>query len=208
MMTFLFGNSWIWLVILAFAVLLIYAMIKYDKLKLLGWMLCVAYIVVGGVGCIRYVMYQNSTSISIGTPEVHDPYENFNFFTYDLSDIVWYENEGKYDYQTEYSTHLDFDGDNNKYHLLLNNELCTKTKSTKGRLTATLLKQFKDLDGQVTATITLNFDFAFYTSKIEIHITTDATSENIGKLKEYVNMNGFTLRLISRIYNSTLEGEV
>ncbi len=206
MMNFLFGDSWLILAIILVATFLVYGLIKYNKIQFLGWILCIAYIILGGYSAMRYVIYNKSTSVTIGTPEIHDPYEDFNFFEYDLSNIVWYEvKEGGFDYKTEYATHLDFNGDEHKYHVLVNNEPCTETTSTTGRLNAVLKKKFKDIDGAEIKTIKITFDFAFYSSRIEIHIVTDASKDDIGLLREYVKMNGFNLRIIDRIYNSTME---
>lgn len=139
----------------------------------------------------------------VGTPTIHDPYENFNYFEYDLKKLAWYESEdGTYSYTEKYNTSLKFDGSENKYILLLNNTPCNKTTSSKGKLHGEMTRIFEDLDGNEINQLTFKIDFEFYSSEINIIIKVDADSETIGLAKEMVEVEGFKLRIIDSIYST------
>lgn len=168
--------------------------------------LCIAWLGLGIYSGVTLYKYERTQSEVRGEPEIHDPYEDFKFYEYDVGkNLVWYQNEdGTYYYQIEYATSIAFEGEENKYQLLVNNSPCTRTTSSYGRLYGLYQKQFKDLDGQVTDTINFEITFAFSSSQISLTITTDATSENIATVREYVNVNGFELRIIDTIYTSSV----
>ena len=137
-----------------------------------------------------------------GTPAIHNPYENFNYYEYDLSGISWYftENDPTLRYEVEYKTSIKFDGNKNKYHLLVNDAPCTRTESSNGKLKGFLKKQFKDIDGEVNKEINFEITFEFYTSSIDLTIKTDATLDDIGYVNEFVDTYGFNLRIINAVY--------
>ncbi len=194
--------EWILIIvgIVAF-VLILLASIKYQNYKVLGIIVLLAWCGLSVYSGFTLLKYENSHSNLFGTPEVHDPYENFNYYEYDLSGISWYftEEDPTLRYETEYKTSIKFDGNKNKYHLLVNNAPCTKTESTNGRLKGFLKKQFTQMDGE-TKIINFEITFEFYVSSIKIKIETDATSEDIGYVNEYVEINGFNLRIINAVY--------
>ena len=193
------------LIIVAVALVLI-ALIKYEHARpILVTLLCVAWLGVGcycGANC--YVYYRTLALEKVsGAPVVHDPYEDFNFFEYDLGKIVWYQDEeGNYSYETTYATAIKFDGNENKYQLLVNNTPC-QTTTANAKLHATLQKEFIDVDGNLTDTINFTIDFTFSSSNITVRVENDATTENIGLVREYVNVNGFNLRIINAVYSAT-----
>lgn len=204
MLSFLF-NEKVFLTILSIVAvtLILYALIKYKHARpLLVTILCVAWLGAGLYSGFTWYNYNSTISKVRGEPVVHNPYENFNFYDYDLDNIVWYQNEdGTYDYEITYGESLKFDG-TKEYQLLVNNAPCKNTVTANGRLRGTFGKIFKDIDGQVVADIDFEINFAFYASKITLNIKTNATVENIGYVREYVNVNGFNLRIIKTVYSS------
>lgn len=204
MLSFLFNEKGFYTLLIIVAVaLILFALIKYEHARpLLVTVLCVAWLGLGLYSGLTWYNYNSTISKVRGEPVVRDPYENFNFYDYHLNNIVWYQTEdGTYEYEITYATSLKFDG-TEEYQLLVNNSPCKETTSANGRLQGTFEKQFKDIDGQVSGDLEFKINFAFYASKITLKITTNATTENIGLVREYVNVNGFDLRIIKAVYNS------
>lgn len=191
------------LIIVAVVILMIVLM-KYQHLKpILVLVLALGWAGFGAYSGFTWYKYEMTHSQVVGTPTIHDPYENFNYFEYDLKKLAWYESEdGTYSYTEKYNTSLKFDGSENKYILLLNNTPCNKTTSSKGKLHGELTRVFEDLDGNEINQLTFKIDFEFYSSEINIIIKVDADSETIGLAKEMVEVEGFKLRIIDSIYST------
>lgn len=200
-----FINSIIVIALIAGTVFLLYGIIKYKHNQpILVVILCIAWLAVGIYAGLTCYKYYSTHSYSRGEPEIHQPYEDFDFYHYELKDIAWYPTEdGKYMYETTYDASLRFEGDTNKFQLLVNNTPCTETTSTNGRLHGTWVKQFKNIDGEITDIFHFDIDFEFYSSEIHLQIVVDADSENIGEIREYVQINnGLDLRIIESVYVS------
>ena len=198
----------LWSTLIAIAIILgvcfIIAMVAREKhmLKVVVVILCVGWLGLGIYSGFSYFTFINTTSEVHGSPEIHDPYEDFNFFEYDLGNIVWYQQEdGGYAYTETYNTSVKFQGGEDKYILLVNDKPCNETSSANGRLHGELIKQFRDLDGQVTDTFNFDIDFTFESSVITVSVSVDANPDNIGVIREFVSINGFDLRIINNIYN-------
>lgn len=183
-------------------VLVLLASIKYQSYKVLGVIVLLVWCGLSVFSGFTLIKYNNSHSKLFGNPAIHDPYENFNYYEYDLSGISWYstEDEPTLKFETEYKTSIKFDGNKDKYHLLVNNAPCTRTESSNGKLKGFLKKQFKNIDGEVEKIINFEITFYFYTSTIKITIETDANKEDMGYVNEYVDTNGFNLRIINAVY--------
>lgn len=182
-------------------VVLLYILLKTKNNVVLLFLFCFALTIGGVYAGITCYTYYNTVNSVVGTPTIHDPYEDFNFYEYDLSNIEWEaQDEGGYKFEITYATSVKFEGGENKYQLLINNTPCSKTNSTNGRLHGEYVKRFKDLDDELIDTLTFNIDFAFYASNINLTVTVDATKDSIGLVREYVNVNGFNLRIISTVY--------
>lgn len=199
-------NSILVIVIVVLIGLAVIAMIRYQQNTILA--LCVmAVLLVSGVysGFTAYRYYSTYSAV-YGTYQEHDPYEDFNFFEYDIPSLTWYqENTGsedepniKYYYSTEYGTSIAFNGSDEDYVLLINNKPCV-TKSSNGRLHGEQTLSFYNIDGILEEKFNISVDFTFYASKILLKVETDATNDNIGYLKEYVKVNGFNLRILNEL---------
>ena len=185
--------------------LAIYAMVKYENARpyvagifLLAWF--------GGGIYSAFTMVNYYTSVrnqTYGEIKEYDPYEDFNFFEYNLTDLTFYQDEeGNYLFSKTYDTTIEFNGSNNTYTLLLNNTPCTSTSASYGRLRGDTVLYFYDFDNTELANINLYITFTFYASNFNIEVNTDATDDNIGLLREYVLCNGFNLRIINSVYGN------
>lgn len=204
MLGYLFsGEKFLTLLVVIGIFILLIAAIKYEHARpvLIG-ILCVVWLGGGVYSGVTWYHYETTQNSVTGSPTIHKPYEDFDFYDYKLDQIVWYQNEdGSYYYEITYPTSVKFEGAEGKYQLLVNNSPCKKTSSTNGRLQGIYEKAFKDIDGKETDKITFEINFAFYSSKITLTINTTATTDSIGLVREYVDVNGFELRIISSVYN-------
>ena len=179
-------------------VLILVALIKYPHAKTYVLVLfCIVWTFGGafcGFTCINYYQKESTT---IGDIEVHDPYEDFNVFEYNLGNIVWYENgDGTYSYNTSYNISYEFDGTDKNYEILINNSPCSNTQSTAGQIHGDYRMIFYSVEGEQIDEIELDISLIFYTSHIDITVDSDATVDSIGLLQEYVAINGFEIRII------------
>lgn len=189
------------IIILAVVALVVWGLRNKNSKPIVQVILAVALLIGGGYSGIKYINYTKTQNTVIGEPVIVDPYENFNFYEYDLQSIAWYEAEdGTYYYEETYQATIEFDGTVDKYDLLLNNTPCDTVDSTAGKLHGTVYKRFRNIDGEVTDTVSFDITFSFYSSKIDLKITTTATADNIGLVREMINVHGWKLRIIEAIY--------
>lgn len=199
--------DWLYTALIVIAVLaLIWILGKTKHTQpILIALLCFAWAGAGLYSGITYYQYSVSQSKVNGTPVIHAPYEDYDFHEYSLSDIAWYaDEEGNYCYSTSYKAVVDFDGDSNKYCVLLNDKPTTETTSVGGRLSAKHKLVFRDIDKNILTIINMNIDFEFYSSEVHLTIGTDAGDDQIKILREYISVNGFNLRIIDAVYIPTL----
>lgn len=207
MLSWLIGDK-IWDTIITIAiivavVLILTALIKYKHARpYVVALFCIAWL--GGGVYSAFTMadyYTNQRNQVVGELQEYNPYEDFNFFEYNLTNLVFYPNEeGNYAFTTTYATSIPFDGSSSEYTLLLNNSPCKETSSAFGRLKGDTNLTFYNVDGEKISNIELSIMLTFRSSDIELEINTSATHENIGLLEEYVACNGFNLRIIERVY--------
>lgn len=203
MITDLFVSDKMWETIIIIAIiiavaLLLVAIVKYPHAKTYAVVLfCIVWTFGGaycGFTCINYYQKESTT---IGDIEIHDPYEDFNVFEYNLGNIVFYQEEdGTYSYNTTYKVSYEFDGTDKDYEILINNTPCYNTVSTAGQIQGDSNLIFYDVEGQFINSIEIDVSLIFYTSHIDMTVDTNATKNNIGLLQEYVAINGFEIRII------------
>lgn len=205
-----FYDTLLTLGILALVGVILYALIRYEHARpYLTGLICLVMFVSGVYSVFTAWDYYNTHSSVVGELEIHDPYEDFNFYEHDLEGFALLreqetDEEGnvlstKFYYETNYATSIDFNGTENAYTLLINNKPCDTTMSNYGKLYGTTTVHFDDVDGTEKEVIELDFDFTFYSSNILLRIETDATQDNASMLEEYFKINGFNLRLIEEI---------
>ena len=207
MLSWLVGDK-IWdtiitIAIIAAVVLILITLIKYKHARpYVVALFCIAWLAGGVYSAFTMVdYYTKERNQVVGELQEYNPYEDFDFFEYKLTNLAFYPNEeGNYVYETTYATSMPFDGSSAEYTLLLNNSPCKETSSAFGRLKGETNLIFYNVDGEQTSNIELFIMLTFKSSEIELEIVTSATNENIGLLEEYVACNGFNLRIIERVY--------
>lgn len=204
MIEWLLGINLELVLIIIGVILVAIALIKSKHARpILVVILCIGWLGLGVYSGTTLYKYEITKNQTIGQTVVHDPYDNFNFYEYELDNIVWYQYEdGTFSYETIYATSLEFEGEENKYQMLINNTPCSITKSENARLYGLYQKQFRDVDGQISDIIDFEINFTFTSSKIKLEIKTNATTKNLATVREYVAVNGFKIRIINSIYST------
>lgn len=165
-------------------------------LLLFGWCTLACY------SAITACIYYSTQSNIVGEPVEHDPYEDFNFFEYNVTDFALEQTEdGTFFFQKTYATSTEFDGTDKNYTLLINNKPCDSTSSNYGVLNGSSTIHFDDVDGSYKCGIKLEIKITFYMSYIVLRIDTNTTQSNADLLRQYVAINGLELRIIEQIYS-------
>lgn len=155
-----------------------------------------AVIIGGAYAFYRYYEKSHQTSETYGNLVHVDPYEDFELYNINLNDIEFNSDGETRTFETSFPVSLEFDGENNQYNLLINNSPCNIKQSTYGFITGTYGLYFQDLDGNIVSTIELNITIKVYVSKVDIIVETVANNQDFAYLLEYIDINGFRVRLI------------
>ena len=172
-------------------------------LKAIINLLCAVLVVIATYLAIIMVQDFRSTSWVVGEPVIHDVYEDFDIYEYDLSSDIFYQNATKtgYELTKEYPVKNDFNGTANQYNMLINNKPCTREQTTAGQYQAQFDLSFFNLNGDIERTLSLYIEIRFYQSSIQLRIYNNADETLQGYLREYISYNGFVLRIIEGQYN-------
>ncbi len=158
-------------------------------------------IVVSVIGVFCFVDVYTSVvenGKTLGELNHYDPYANFKIEDFDLSDNEFHLNNQTNLYELSYSVpkyNLGFDGEINKYDLLLNNMPCYNVRSTKGVLYAQTELSYIDLNGDNAGKTEITITIKFYKAHTDILITA-TNNEYYGRFKEYKEIDGLKFRLI------------
>ncbi len=164
--------------------------------------LAIAWFFIGVYSAFTAWNYYSTTSKVYGEIVEHDPYEDFNFFEYKITDFALEaDEEGNLFYSKNYATSIAFDGNKEEYNLLVNNKPC-ESSSTYGKLYGNTTIHFDDVDGSYKDAIELSIIFTFYSNHIVLRIDTSATKTNASLLTEYVAINGLNFRILNQVYDS------
>ena len=164
--------------------------------------LCTMGIIAGGCYYgIRVVQSEKSISKTYGIADSEDPYAQYDFYSYDFADIVFASNGNERKYETTIPVEVEFNGEDNKFNVLINNSPCNTTQSTVGIIQGVFSLYFQSSSGTITTTVDLSFNITISASSITYTFATIADDEAFGHLKTYIAINGFTLRIIEEQYN-------
>ena len=176
--------------------------VKSSLGKILLYGLMLALILVATVMIFAIFDKTNNTSKTYGDITEHDLYEDFEFTHYDLSNSLVFNSDGNIKtFETTYGVGAEFDGTNNKYNVLVNDQPTTNNQSSYGTLLADLTLEFIDVDGTKLGEAILNLEFKFYIASTSLKITTDVGVESYGYLLEYIRVYGFDIRIIESQYH-------
>ena len=181
-------------------------MVKSSLGKILLYGLMLASILVATVMVFAIFDKTNRTSKTYGDITEHDLFEEFDFAHYDLSESLVFNSEGDSKiFETTYGVGADFDGTNNKYNVLVNDQPTTNNQSSYGTLLADYTVNFTDVDGADLGEVTLNLEFKFYISSTTLNITTNVDVDEYSMLLEYIRVYGFDIRIIEGQYHGDYE---
>ena len=190
-------------VIVALALVLIAGIRYKDARPFAVCFFAIAWFFIGVYSSFTAWHYYNTFSKVHGQLVEHDPYEDFDYFEYNVTDFgLEQDEEGNFFYQKTYATSIQFDGSKNHYILLINNKPCNDSTSTYGKLYGNTIIHFDDVDGSYKCGIELEVTFTFYANHILLRVDTNATQENASLINEYIEINGLNLRILNEVYTS------
>jgi hypothetical protein len=149
----------------------------------------------------------NRVSAVYGESRHVDIYKDFTAFDLKLDDVVFYPSGNAYVYNRTFMTRVDFDGTEDKFNLLVNDQPAFHTHSAGGIAFGLHRLNFYDLARNVTADILLEIRFEFWADRVAINITSRIDEREFGFLKQYVQVEGIHLRLIEQQHQSAIQGE-
>ncbi len=203
---FLFGDIIqliITLAIIGVVAWLLVSMIKSPHMTpIVEVIFAVVWVLSGVFSITTFINYENTKSSVNGEPVIYEPYKDFNFLEYDLKNVVWELEDEIYTFEEIYQTSAKFEGAEKRYSVIVNDAPATYCNSANGRLVARYEKIFKNIDGEIDADITFNIQIVFQSSSIALKVTCNATSDNIGIVREYTNLQGLHIRIIKTVYSA------
>lgn len=170
---------------------------------LMIFILCLVPIAVIGAGVycgFKVYEHKHQQSQNFGTITTKDLYADFDVFDCDLSDAIFYETTTGYEYSTKISKSIKFNGDQQKYNVLVNNKPSDYERSSAGILQARNIINYYDISNNLLHSLTLNIEFKFYQSNVEIILSNNFDKEQYSLFLEYVRFNGLKIRTILSQY--------
>ena len=168
-------------------------------MKLRHYIFCVVVIIVG-VFCFinMYEMFSVSSgeygsAINIVTKNEYNEVSTFDFgsLSFDTNDNVKFTNISTF-------VPTEFNGKENEYILLFNDNLVTNLVVTSGSISGDFIRNFYDTNGEIITTSNLKILVEFL--ETEIRTTLNITNENdsVSYLSTYANINGAVLKVVKR----------
>lgn len=168
-------------------------------MKIIQRLLTALFVVLATCCVLNIYNVRSETSKTFGNFDHYDLYEDFNVFEMD-ENVVFYNDNGTYKFTKTYPIKVDFDGSENEYNLFVNNKPCDTIKSTAGSLYGVYGLSFYDINNQYICDFDLQIRYTFYVSNFELSIESNCTADELKYLNEYLNVNGFNLRIIEKVY--------
>lgn len=166
-------------------------------MKWYNYLICFLLIILGTFSCIKLVDIWTRTSSVVGEPTTIETQNNYELVCkYDLGTMI-FDTE---DYQTYTSNnsyaHLDFDGTDGNYKLLVNDSLLSNVTVNAGKIEADYSRNFYDIDKTVITTVNLEIEINFYNDETQIVIKTKNVNNSQAYLMQYMATDGFILKVV------------
>lgn len=152
----------------------------------------------------------NAESNVINKYAYEDIYKDFNVLSIPLgSDIAFFNKDGKYVFEETFNKNVfdqafdtGFNGTENKYNLIVNNNPCSITSSSYGSLYGYFELNYYDHNNNILASTPLDIFYTFYVDKLEVKIETNISEASYAYLQKYIERYGITLSLLTQVYDN------
>jgi len=159
------------------------------------WLICFVLIFVGGFCTIDLYRKITAESYIRGSINIQNQFtmESFNYcstsviFYHDI-----YDDTNFYTFEIDLKPVEDFNGQKNKYQVVLNNYILTDTQIAAGSVFSQLNMDFYDIEGSMLRSTKLDISIKFFSNKTTLTLVTDGHI-NAGYLEQYFNDNGIRL---------------
>lgn len=182
----------------------------YDSDKQFSlWIVIFSLIIIVAFGfCFAYyINYIKPESYTLGNIKVYDyvPYELKEYLTED--DVLFAQNinDVSFSVEDEQATYtyqfdsVDFNANQNKYVIYVNDELIGNISQRAGTISATMTKSFYDVDESIICEAEISINFAMYTEASMLNVSMD--KEALPYFKKYCSLNNFTITLAKSKYD-------
>lgn len=115
-------------------------------------------------------------------------------FAYSTNNIVFYEDNGKFVYDTTLVKVEEFNGIENEYKVLLNNHEIINAQITAGNIVAQITLDFYDTAGNVLCSSNLSIQIEFFADKTTLQLITENNTQ-AQYLEAYVKNNGLCITI-------------
>lgn len=191
------SNFWYTLIVIAAAVLIFIACLKYPA----GKYFIGTVILIVAVGATIYCgtqlyYYYDAEGATFGTIDIDEPNKvdvddfRFNFQNFELKQVSGDE----YSAEAHLSEILELD-ENKTYGIFINETPCDLTQYSSNYLTASYSYTFRDDDLSILMEDTLQINFAFNTTSTDIKITTYNGAEAVKYWNNYFNKNNIVITI-------------
>ena len=169
-------------------------------MKWYNYLICFLLIVLGTFSLIRLVDIWTRTSSVVGEPTTIETRNNYDLVCkYDLSTMI-FDTEDYITYTSDNNfAHLDFDGTDGNYKILVNNVLLSDVTVYAGKIEADYSRNFYDIDKSVITTINLDIVIYFYNDEVLIIIQTKNVNNSQAYLMQYIATDGFILKVVKGV---------
>lgn len=160
------------------------------------WIICLIIIVVGAFCAVDTVKYLTASSKTFGDYK-YVPSNYIEFFEEDMQSLALEDadGDGYYTYSKKIR-HIDFDGTQKNYELLVNDVICYSNEVNAGAIKAVLKLDFKTVENTINGSCTVNITVAFYESGTQITIGVQDDNNALINFENYVANSGFTLKVV------------
>ena len=169
-------------------------------MKWYNYLICYLLIILGTFSLIRLVDIWTRTSSVVGSPTTIEIQNNYELVCkYDLSTMI-FETEDYQMYTSNNSyAHLDFDGTDGNYKLLINDKLLSDVTVHAGKIEADYSRNFYDFDKSIITTVDLNIVVYFYNDETLITVQTKNVNNSQAYLMQYMATDGFILKVVKGV---------
>lgn len=160
-------------------------------MKWYTYLICFVLIIFGGFFGIRFYNEIRAESYINGSIDVTNKFTQESFSYYSTS-LLFYEDGNNYSFEIDLLKVEDFDGEENKYQVVLNDYVLINSDINAGSIYSNLQIDFYDTENNLVHSSNLDISIRFYSDKTSLTISTNG-QESASYLEKYFSDNGVRL---------------
>lgn len=166
-------------------------------MKWYTYLLCAILIVAGIFSSIVVIDMFSVESSVVGGPKTFESENNYNVVSNFNLDGIVLDSE----YYQQYSAMIEkepvrFDGSLSDYNLIFNNKPVSNLVISPGKILGDLIIDFKDLEGEIITTATVNIKIEYLASCTRVYLTMENINTSVSYFNSYISINGANLKVL------------